>query len=217
MTQFKDYYHILGVDRQAGDTEIKQAYRRLAMKHHPDRAPSESRDGLASNAFQDISEACHTLIDKNRRVQYNKLLAERSSGTQGHTIQDTQAEMAYRHGIEAYKANQFKRAMEYFSAAAKMNPRKALYFNRLGMAVIKAGGPLDEARAACERAIQMEMYNPEHYLSMGIIYQTAGMDDKARAQFKEAIKWDPKNAQAHARLQMLDKNKGFLGKMFGKK
>jgi DnaJ-class molecular chaperone len=217
MNEFKDYYHILGVDRQAGDAEIKQAYRRLAMKYHPDRSPADSRDGLASNAFQEVNEAYHTLIDKNRRAQYNKQLAERSSGAQGHTVQDNQAEMAYRHGIEAYKANQFKRAVEYFSAASKMNPRKAIYFNRLGMAVIRAGGPLDEARAACERAIQMEMYNPEHYLSLGIIYQTAGLDDKARAQYKEAIKWDPKNVQAHARLQQLEKNRGFLGKMFGKK
>ncbi len=217
MNEFKDYYHILGIDRQAGDMEIKQAYRRLAMKHHPDRVPTESRDGLASSAFQEVNEAYHTLIDKNRRAQYNKLLADRSAGVQEHTVQDTQADMAYRHGIESYKTNQFKRAVEYFHAATKMNPRKAIYFNRLGMAVIKAGGPLDEARAACERAIQMEMYNPEHYLSMGIIYQTAGMEDKAKAQFKEAIKWDPKNAQAHARLQMLEKKKGFLGKMFGKK
>jgi DnaJ-class molecular chaperone len=217
MSEFKDYYHILGIDRQAGDMEIKQAYRRLAMKHHPDRAPADSRDGLASNTFQEINEAYHTLIDKNRRAQYNKLLAERSSGAQSHTVQDTQAEMAYRHGIEAYKNGQFKRAVEYFSAAAKMNPKKAIYFNRLGMAIIKANGPLEEARAACERAIQMEMYNPEHYLSLGIIYQTAGMNDKARAQYKEALKWDPKNLQAHARLQQLEKDRGFLGRMFGKK
>ncbi len=217
MSEFKDFYHILGVDRQAGDDEIKKAYRRLAMKHHPDRVPADSRDGLASNAFQEVNEAYHTLIDKNRRAQYNKLLAERSSGAQGLTVQNSQAEMAYRHGIEAYKTNQFKRAAEYFSAATKMNPTKAIYFNRLGMAIIKAGGPLDEARAACERAIQMEMYNPEHYLSLGIIYQTAGLEDKARAQYKEAIKWDPKNVQAHARLQQLEKNRGFLGKMFGKK
>ncbi len=217
MSEFKDYYHILGVDRQAGDLEIKQAYRRLAMQHHPDRVPVENRTGLASKAFQEINEAYHVLIDKKRRAEYNKQLAERASGKQSHTVQDTQAEMAYRHGIEAYKGGQFKKAMEYFSAAAKMNPRKAIYFNRLGLAIIKAGGPLDEARAACERAIQMEMYNPDHYLSLGIVYQTAGVADKARAQFKEALKWDPKNAQALARLQMLEKDKGFLGKLFGKK
>ena len=216
MTEFKDYYHILGVDRQAGDLEIKQAYRRLAMKYHPDRVPGQSKEGLASVAFQEINEAYHTLINKTRRAQYNKMLAERASGAQTHSVSDNQAEMAYRHGIEAYKANQFKKAMEYFQAAVKLNPKKAIYFNRLGLAIHKAGGPLEEARAACERAIQMEMYNAEHYLILGIIYQNACINDKAKAQFKEALKWDPKNAQALARLRMLDKGKGFWGKLLGK-
>jgi Flp pilus assembly protein TadD len=62
------------------------------------------------------------------------------------------------------------------------------------------------------------MYNPEHYLSLGIVYQTAGMNDKARDQFKEALKWDPKNVQAQKRLEMVGKgDKGFLGGLFGKK
>ncbi|MBU2462991.1 MAG: DnaJ domain-containing protein, partial [Candidatus Edwardsbacteria bacterium] len=119
MTQLKDYYSILGVDRLVSEAEIKQAYRKLAMQHHPDKNPAESKDGLANSAFQDINEAYHTLIDKNRRAQYNKMLSERASGVQAHSVQDNQADMAYRHGVEAYKANEFKRAVEYFRAAAK--------------------------------------------------------------------------------------------------
>lgn len=218
MIQSKDYYSILGVDRLASESEIKQAYRKLAMQYHPDKNPTESRDGLANAAFQDINEAYHTLIDKERRAQYNKMMSERAAGVQSHSVQDNQADMAYRHGVEAYKANQFKRAVEYFRAAAKLNPKKAIYYDRLGIAIIKAGGPLEEAKMYCDKAIQMEMYNAEHYLSLGIIYQLVGMAEKAKEQFKEALKWDPNNTQARQRYAIVEKEtkKGIFGKLFKK-
>jgi curved DNA-binding protein CbpA len=218
MASGRDYYSILGVDRMAGEAEIKQAYRKLALKFHPDRNPGESRDGLASSSFQEVNEAYHNLIDKEKRAKYNKAMTEKAAGVEGASVQSNQAEMSYRYGLEAYKANQFKRAVEYFRVACKLNPKKAIYHNRLGLAIIKAAGPLEDARASCEKAVQIEMYNPEHYLTMGIIYQTAGMNDKAREQFKEALKWDPKNVQAQKRLEMVGKgDKGFLGKLFGGK
>ena len=218
MPEMKDYYSILGVDRLACETEIKQAYHKLAMQHHPDKNPSEAKAGLANSVFQNINEAYHTLIDKTRRAHYNKALAEKAAGVQGQSVQDNQADMAYRHGIEAYKGNQFKRAVEYFRAAAKLNPKKAIYHDRLGIAIIKAGGPLEEAKMHCTKAIQMEIYNAEHYLSLGIIYQLGGMAEKAKEQFKEALKWDPNNGQAKQRLILVEKKtkKGLLGKLFKK-
>ena len=60
----KDYYGILGVSRNATEEEIKQAFRRQAMKHHPDR-------GGDSALFQDINEAYSVLSDPNRRAAYD--------------------------------------------------------------------------------------------------------------------------------------------------
>lgn len=217
MAEFKDYYVILGISRSAGDQEIKIAYRRLAIKLHPDKNPAESKLGFASSQFQDVNEAYHTLTDRKKREAYNKLLMDRQSGvTDGHGHEANQAEMVYRQGVKAYNEQNFKRAVEYFKAAVRLNPKKASYYDRLGIALVKAGGPLEEARAQCEKAQQMEMYNPEHYVSMGIIYQLAGNHDKAKEQFKEALKWDPNNATAKQRLEQIAKEKkGFFGKMFG--
>jgi DnaJ family protein C protein 7 len=59
-SQRKDYYKILGVERNASEADIKKAYRRLAIVHHPDKNPD---DESAAERFKDIGEAYETLSD----------------------------------------------------------------------------------------------------------------------------------------------------------
>jgi len=63
-----DYYKILGVDKKAGDAEIKKAYRKMAMKYHPDHTKG---DKSAEEKFKQISEAYAVLSDKEKRKQYD--------------------------------------------------------------------------------------------------------------------------------------------------
>ncbi|KAL2155876.1 hypothetical protein VTH82DRAFT_618 [Thermothelomyces myriococcoides] len=67
-SQRKDYYKILGVEKNATDNEIKKAYRKLAILHHPDKNPG---DANAEARFKDISEAYETLIDPQKRERYD--------------------------------------------------------------------------------------------------------------------------------------------------
>jgi len=67
--KYKDYYKILGVERGAGDDEIKKAYRKLARKYHPD----VSKEANAKEKFQEASEAYETLRDKEKRAAYDSL------------------------------------------------------------------------------------------------------------------------------------------------
>jgi len=64
----KDYYKILGVKKSASDEEIKKAYRKLAMKFHPDHTKG---DKTAEEKFKKISEAYAVLSDKEKRRQYD--------------------------------------------------------------------------------------------------------------------------------------------------
>ena len=64
-----DYYKVLDVPRTATEAEIKKAYRRLAMKYHPDRNPND-RD--AEEAFKEAKEACEVLTDPQKRAAYDQ-------------------------------------------------------------------------------------------------------------------------------------------------
>ncbi|MGA8146729.1 MAG: molecular chaperone DnaJ [Gallionellaceae bacterium] len=65
----KDYYEVLGVNRDASDEEIKKAYRKLAMKHHPDRNPDNPK---AEEHFKEAKEAYETLSDGQKRAAYDQ-------------------------------------------------------------------------------------------------------------------------------------------------
>src|SRR6476661_7564342 len=64
----RDYYTVLGVNRDASDDEIKKAYRKLAMKHHPDRNPDKS----AEDNFKEAKEAYEILSDAKKRAAYDQ-------------------------------------------------------------------------------------------------------------------------------------------------
>jgi molecular chaperone DnaJ len=65
----KDYYETLGINRDASDDEIKKAYRKLAMKYHPDRNPDNPN---AEEHFKDAKEAYETLSDGQKRAAYDQ-------------------------------------------------------------------------------------------------------------------------------------------------
>ncbi len=82
---YKDYYKILGVDRNASQEEIKKKYRKLAAKYHPDKNPD---DPTAEKKFKDLGEAYEVLKDPEKRKLYDKVGSDwkryQQSGGQNH-------------------------------------------------------------------------------------------------------------------------------------
>ena len=69
MAEKRDYYDVLGVSRDATTRDIKKAYRRLAMKYHPDRNPG---DAESEELFKEASEAAEVLTDDSKRSRYDQ-------------------------------------------------------------------------------------------------------------------------------------------------
>ena len=78
MTTKRDYYEILGIERGAGDNEIKAKYRKLALKYHPDRNPDNPE---AEDRFKEASEAYEVLRDPEKRQIYDQFGHEGLQGT----------------------------------------------------------------------------------------------------------------------------------------
>ncbi len=84
----RDYYDVLGVDRGASEADVKKAYRRLAMKYHPDRNPE---DAEADQRFKEASEAYEVLSDDEKRRTYDQF---------GHAGIDSQGMGGFRNGAD---------------------------------------------------------------------------------------------------------------------
>src|SRR5215217_6361459 len=69
MASKKDYYKILSIDREAGEDDVKKAYRRLARKYHPDLNPG---DKAAEERFKSVQEAYDILSDSKKRQMYDQ-------------------------------------------------------------------------------------------------------------------------------------------------
>lgn len=84
--QRKDYYKILGLDKDSSQEEIKKAYRRMAHKHHPDKLKGES----SAEDFIDAMEAYHVLIDPRKREEYDRQQNEKVSACSNESMFDVE-------------------------------------------------------------------------------------------------------------------------------
>jgi tetratricopeptide (TPR) repeat protein len=239
----QDYYQILGVKREAKEREIKRAYHRLARERHPDKAGSPDEAKRLQEEFAWITTAYNTLKDKQKRAEYDAHLQKQRKKESGGDAVETKAaaapaktggsapgkgasvqhrasiaQRAYTKGVQLFAAGDYDRACEFFEAAIKNNDSEAMYYAKLGQAMMKAHKGFSQAVRAMQRAIELDPYNTEHRLALGKIYETVGSTSLAIKMYKEILKWDPTHAETLERLALLGEAPGqsFFDRFFQK-
>jgi molecular chaperone DnaJ len=103
----RDYYEVLGVSKNASEEEIKKAYRKLAMKYHPDRNLEDPTSAEA--AFKEVGEAYEVLSDEKKREEYNQYGHQESGGSRSSGGFRGFAEAFHRHFHQQHQAQQAQR------------------------------------------------------------------------------------------------------------
>lgn len=201
-----NYYEVLGVDRSASETEIRERFRVLARTQHPDRYKGPDK-AAAERKFQTLTEAVNVLTNATRRKQHD---AETSLGTRGAAGPADFAQVAKKYlsiGVKAYREGDMRSAYENFDMAAKHNPTDSKAFHYLAQAANRIPGHARQAVQAIETAVQLEPMNGAFLKDAGLICKKAGLNAKAARYLDEALKWDGDNIEIQTALAELRQRK----------
>lgn len=192
-----NYYEVLGVDRNASDSEIRERFRKLAREQHPDRFTGVVKE-QAERKFQTLTEAMNVLTNPVRRKQHD---SETGSPTQKPLSDPAQIAKAYlAQGAKAFKDGDFSTAYENFDMAAKHNPQDAKNFHYLALAAARIPAYTRQSVQAIETAVQREPYNPVYLKDAGLLCRRAGLTSKAERYLEEALKWGKENPEVESAL-----------------
>jgi curved DNA-binding protein CbpA len=184
-----DYYTLLGVERNATETEIRERFRALAREAHPDRAPAAERP-QAEAKFQELAEAVNVLTNAERRKVYDfeQAMVSSSGGSGDDTDSVTMNYLGQ--GISAYREKQYAEAAGNFQLAVHRNPKDARAQHFLGLASARAGD-MRTAIRALEAAMALDPQNVRLLKDAGTVFRQAGLLVKAEKALQEAMRWDP--------------------------
>jgi curved DNA-binding protein CbpA len=196
MLQNVDYYAVLGVTREASESEIRERFRQLARESHPDRAAREQK-AEAETKFQELTEAVNVLCNPDRRQAYDR--AQAVSALPGHSG-DPVVQDYLETGIAAYRSGAYAEAAGNFALAAQRDPKDARAHHYLGLASAR-GGDLRAAVKALEAAVPLDPHNVTLLKDAGKVFRQAGLLAKAEKAFQEALRWDPSESEARRALE----------------
>jgi len=212
-----NYYQILHVAKEASEDEIKKAYFQLARKFHPDRFDRSVNDHYRAQigeAFDTITKAYRTLSNKALRKQYD---ARSPAGTKedSHDF-SRKAEIKFRQAKTLYNLGRYEDALILLEEALSLKRDKADYFLLLAMSEAKISSFHRKAEEHFLKAKELEPWNPEAYVGLGLLYKTEGMLAKATKSFQKALELDADHDLARRELEALGKGvkKGGLKGLF---
>jgi len=202
----QNHYELLGLDSEASQKEIEAAYQKYARVYHPDQQFKDGMEQLKDELeelFSKVKEAHAILSDDSRRWEYDLSLAtvmsapgRAEASRKGKPKNPAKARDAFLKGVKNLKAKDFESATVKFKEAARLDSTNPEYFSHLALTLLQRPKREAEAEEAMLKAIELEPGNAGHYANLGLLYQKAGLKEKARESFDAALRLEPKNPKA---------------------
>jgi curved DNA-binding protein CbpA len=191
-----DYYALLGIAPTAGTAEVRQSYLRLAKERHPDRYPDPAEKEKAETFFKDLTTAFNTLMNDERRRQYD---AERAR-PKPHTPEEI-AKDAYERSAQAMEAGDHHDAITLLRTAVHHGPEVAEYHAALGRCLGRNPPTAREAILCIERAAQLAPANGTYFADLAYLFNSQGLRLRAQKALETAQRLAPRDPRV-ARLAM---------------
>jgi curved DNA-binding protein CbpA len=189
-----DYYALLGIPPSAGTAEVRQAYVRLAKERHPDRYSDPAEKGEAESFFKDLTTAFNTLVNEERRRQYD---AER--GRPKPVRPEEIARDAYERSAHAMESGDVQGAITLLRTAVHHAPDVAEYHAALGRGLGRNPPTAREAIQCLEKAAQLAPTNGAYFADLAFLFNGQGLRLRAQKALETAQRLAPRDPRV-ARL-----------------
>jgi len=207
----KDHFEVLGLARGASPREIKKAYFRLAKAYHPDRhyePGMEAAHPMLETLFDRLTQAYQVLSQEPIRRGHDEAEAVRkhapSTARPAETEErEQQAAEQCQRGEAALLAGNLKEAITCLELAVKQDDTKARYHALLGQALAHVPNRREDAKGELRLAIELDPYNADYHIVLGLLYLQMEAIGMALVQFEEALRWDPANAKAKEQVEQI--------------
>jgi len=187
------HYDTLGIERDATEEQVRAAFRRLTLKHHPDRYSGDKR-AAAEERFQSITEAFNVLSHPSSRDKYD---VEISKGTHAQTMdmREISRRLAAK-GSQCLRDGNVAEALENLKAAIDHDDDNARAHYFYGLALARVASKATDALRHVERAAALEPGNATMKAEASALALAAGMKSRAARLAEEALALDPTSARA---------------------
>ena len=209
-----DYYKVLNISLTASDDEIKKSYFGLARKYHPDSFEqniSQDIKNKIEQVFDFITKAYQTLSDKKKREKYDSQVGI-SSEEEGKDLSRI-ADIKFRKAKTLFQQKRYEDALILLEETVRINKDKGSYYLLLALTESKLPTLHKKAEEDFLKAIELDPWNPECYVGLGIFYKKEGLKARASKHFKQALELDPEHDLALRELEevgLIKKKKGIM-------
>jgi tetratricopeptide (TPR) repeat protein len=202
-----DHYQLLDVPRAATRAQIMSQADEQKRKYDPMTYPPIVRDA-ASAIGRRIDEAVNVLKDANRRAEYDKLLADRSSRTSGGSINQrlTQRSIAEQNFVKARELavqGDYYGAIVLLKQAVEFAPDNSQAWYLLGSCQERNPKWRRDAAESYQMALSIDPNFIDAMISLGDVYKLEGMISRAQTCYEDVLRIAPENQQAKSRVQAL--------------